>query len=81
MEIVYSSRLTLAQFFEQSGDNWLADHFYSSCLKTSLKIRGDGRRKECEANANMGVTLEKRGKWNQSLHGTKVIEIQNILSI
>lgn len=61
MEPVYNSRLALAQFFEQTGDNWLSDHFYGSCLKTSLKIRGDGRRREGEANANMGLALEKRG--------------------
>ncbi|EDO47081.1 predicted protein, partial [Nematostella vectensis] len=61
MDHVYSSLLALAQYFEQSGDAWLSDHFYSSCLKTSLKIRGDGRRKESEANCNVGLSLEKKG--------------------
>lgn len=62
MDQVYHSLLALARFFEEAGDFWLSDHFYGSCLKTSLKIRGDGRRKESEANCNMGLASEKRGK-------------------
>lgn len=61
MDQVYHSLLALARFFEETGDFWLSDHFYGSCLKTSLKIRGDGRRKESEANCNMGLASEKRG--------------------
>jgi hypothetical protein len=30
-------------------------------LEASVKVRGDGRRKEAEANFNMGVTYEKQG--------------------
>ena len=67
MDQVYHSLLALARFFEETGDFWLSDHFYSSCLKTSLKIRGDGRRKESEANCNMGLASEKRGKQNYVL--------------
>jgi len=37
-------------------------------LKTSLKIRGDGRRKESEANCNMGLASEKRGELICRLH-------------
>lgn len=62
MDQVYHSLLSLARFFEETGDFWLSDHFYGSCLKTSLKIRGDGRRKESEANCNMGLASEKRGE-------------------
>lgn len=61
MDQVYHSLLALARFFEETGDYWLSDHFYGSCLTTSLKIRGDGRRKESEANCNMGLASEKRG--------------------
>lgn len=61
MDQVYHSLLALARYFEETGDFWLSDHFYCSCLKTSLKIRGDGRRKESEANCNMGLASEKRG--------------------
>ena len=75
MDQVYHSLLALARFFEETGDFWLSDHFYSSCLKTSLKIRGDGRRKESEANCNMGLASEKRGKKNHLL--TSVILFQS----
>lgn len=61
MDQVYHSLLSLARFFEETEAFWLSDHFYGSCLKTSLKIRGDGRRKESEANCNMGLASEKRG--------------------
>lgn len=61
MDQVYHSLLALARFFEETGDSWLSDHFFDACLKTSLKIRGDGRRKESEANCNMGLASEKRG--------------------
>ena len=63
MDQVYHSLLALARFFEETQDFWLSDHFYGSCLKTSLKIRGDGRRKESEANCNMGLASEKRGEF------------------
>lgn len=64
MDIVYSCYLTLANYFEQSEDTFLSNHFYKSCLETSTKIRGDGRRKEAEANFNMGLTFEKQGDYN-----------------
>lgn len=67
MDQVYHSLLALARFFEETEDFWLSDHFYGSCLKTSLKIRGDGRRKESEANCNMGLASEKRGELITSL--------------
>ena len=63
MDIVYSCYLTLANYFEQSEDTFLSNHFYKSCLETSTKIRGDGRRKEAEANFNMGLTFEKQGDY------------------
>ena len=65
MDIVYSCYLTLANYFEQSEDTFLSNHFYKSCLETSTKIRGDGRRKEAEANFNMGLTFEKQGDYIQ----------------
>lgn len=67
MDQVYHSLLALARFFEETEDFWLSDHFYGSCLKTSLKIRGDGRRKESEANCNMGLASEKIGELITSL--------------
>jgi hypothetical protein len=61
MDVVYSCYLTLATYFEQSGDVSFSNHFYKLCLEASVKVRGDGRRKEAEANFNMGVTYEKQG--------------------
>jgi len=61
MDVVYQHLLTLAQYFEETKDTWLADHFYAKSLSTSLKVRGDSRRKEAEANSNMGLAQEKRG--------------------
>jgi hypothetical protein len=64
MDIVYHSLLSLAKYFEESGDLCLSNHFYDTCLTTSLKIRGDGRKKESEANCNMGLTSEKKGMYS-----------------
>lgn len=61
MDIVYNSYLSLAKYFEQSDDTFLSNHFYKLCLETSVKVRGDGRRKEAEANFSMGVAYEKQG--------------------
>lgn len=61
MDLVYYSLLVLVRFFEEIGDFWLLDYFYDSCFNISLKIRGDGRRKELEVNCNMGFVFEKRG--------------------
>lgn len=61
MDVVYNSYLTLATYFEQSGDISISNHFYKLCLDTSVKIRGDGRRRESEANFNMGIAHEKQG--------------------
>ena len=61
MDVVYSSYLTLATYFEQFGDILFSNHFYKQCIEASVKVRGDGRRKEAEANFNMGVTYEKQG--------------------
>mgnify|MGYP002804017197 CR=1 FL=1 len=60
MDVVYGCYLTLATYFEQSGDISFSNHFYKLCLEASVKVRGDGRRKEAEANFNMGVAYEKQ---------------------
>ena len=61
MDAVYSCYLKLATYFEKSGDISFSNHFYKLCLEASVKVRGDGRRKEAEANFNMGVAYEKKG--------------------
>ncbi|XP_077984211.1 tetratricopeptide repeat protein 29-like isoform X1 [Glandiceps talaboti] len=58
MEAVYAAQNKLAEYFKAIGDYWLSNHFYLSCLETSLQIKGDGRRKEAEANCNMGLAFE-----------------------
>eukprot|EP00795_Rhopilema_esculentum_P000833 gene833-10575_t len=68
---VYQSQLTLAEYFSAKADGWLSDYFYYQCLETSLQIRGDGRRKEAEANYNLGVTAEKRTDFMQAVHFTE----------
>ena len=61
LDAVYMCQRSLAQYFDQSGDIWLSDHFHQRCLQTSLAIRGDSRRKEGEAHCNVGLSLENRG--------------------
>ncbi|XP_002737930.1 tetratricopeptide repeat protein 29-like [Saccoglossus kowalevskii] len=58
MEAVYTAQHKLAEYFKAIEDYWLSDHFYTLCLDTSLQIKGDGRRKEAEANCNMGLGYE-----------------------
>lgn len=62
LERVYTSLQSLAEYFEETNDMWLADHFRSRCLETSLEIKNDGRRKEGEAHCNMGVSYEAKGE-------------------
>ena len=62
VESEYMSLRCLAQYFEQTGDTWLADHFHQRCLETSVLIKSDGRKKEGEAHCNVGLSLENRGK-------------------
>ncbi|XP_065885856.1 tetratricopeptide repeat protein 29-like isoform X2 [Dysidea avara] len=67
MESVYMSLRSLAQYFEQTGDIWLADHFHQRCLETSLLIKSDGRKKEGEAHCHVGLSLENRGDLVKSI--------------
>ena len=61
LDAVYMCQRSLAQYFDQTGDVWVSDHFHESCLQTSLLIKEDGRRKEGEAHCNIGLSLENRG--------------------
>ncbi|CAK8684012.1 unnamed protein product [Clavelina lepadiformis] len=60
-EEVYSCRHKLAQYFLETGDGWLSDHFFKTALETSLNIRLDGRKREAEAHCNMGLSCERNG--------------------
>ena len=68
---VYQCQLTLAEYFTSKNDAWLADYFYQKCLETSLQIRGDGRRKEAEANFNLGISAEKKLDFVEAVHYTE----------
>ena len=64
MEGVYEPRQALANYFLETDDLRLSDHFFNSCLETALQIHGGlGKRKEAEAHCNMGLAYERRSKW------------------
>ena len=73
MDIVYGCYLTLATYFEDLQETFLSNHFYKLCLDTSVKVRGDGRRKEAEANFNMGIAYEKQGAYYTDKYFTAFI--------
>nr|CAB3267335.1 tetratricopeptide repeat protein 29-like [Phallusia mammillata] len=60
-EEVYMCRHKLAEYFLESEDRWLSDHFYKTALESSLNIRLDGHRREAEARCNMGLSHERNG--------------------
>ena len=57
-EKIYEAQLALSKFFEQDKNYKLANYFYSASFDTSRQIRGDGRRREAEANFNLGTAAE-----------------------
>ncbi|XP_033098319.1 tetratricopeptide repeat protein 29-like isoform X2 [Anneissia japonica] len=65
LEVVYNARNKLAEYFLSTDDLWLSDHFFASCLDTSLNIPGDGRRKG-EAYCNMGLAFERRRDYGKA---------------
>jgi len=60
-EDVYACRHRLADYFLETGDHWLSDHFFKTALETSRNIRLDGRKREAEAHCNMGLVFERNG--------------------
>lgn len=38
MDTVYMAQRKLAQYFEQTKDTWLSDHFYHKCLETGTMV-------------------------------------------
>ncbi|XP_029459092.1 tetratricopeptide repeat protein 29 isoform X2 [Rhinatrema bivittatum] len=61
-EEVYRNQLSLAQFFKNSGDGWLSDHFFECCFNSAKHIKLDGGKKEAESHANLGLVREKHGQ-------------------
>ncbi len=58
---VYKCQFSLAKYFQQTGDKWLADHFYASSLATASSVDADGGRTAAEGHCNMAAALEERG--------------------
>lgn len=50
----------------------MADYFYQHCLGTSLRVGGDGRRREAEANFNLGILIEKKLDFVGATHYTEL---------
>ncbi|KAK6172611.1 hypothetical protein SNE40_016231 [Patella caerulea] len=59
---VYNARYQLATYFKSTGDKWLSDHFFNTCLKTSASITSDGGRLQAEGQCNVGLALELSGE-------------------
>ncbi|XP_046569064.1 tetratricopeptide repeat protein 29-like [Haliotis rubra] len=74
---VYKARYQLAQFFSSTGDKWLADHFFLTCLQTSTMVEDDGGRTRAEAFCNMGLALEESGEY---LDASEHLEAYHALS-
>lgn len=63
---VYMARYDLAHYFKQTGDKWLADHFFSTCLHVSSDVQGDAGRTRAEGHCNIGKALEERGDFKEA---------------
>ncbi|XP_046369889.1 tetratricopeptide repeat protein 29-like [Haliotis rufescens] len=74
---VYKARYQLAQYFSSTGDKWLADHFFLTCLQTSTMVEDDGGRTRAEAFCNMGLALEESGDY---LDASEHLEAYHALS-
>lgn len=58
---VYHNRFELARYFQSTGDKWLSDHFFNTCLETSSSIKGDGGKLRAQGYYNVGAALEDNG--------------------
>ena len=65
---VYRCRFDLARYFQSSGDKWLADHFFNTCLQTSAMVTTDGGKMQAEGYCNVALAQEENGMissiWN-----------------
>lgn len=57
---VYKAYVELAQYFQSTGDKWIADHFYLKALQASSRITTDGGQKRAEAYRNTGLAFEAK---------------------
>lgn len=60
----YAARYTLAQYFLSTGDRWLSDHLFQTCLSVASQEPG-GEQRLCEALRFVGLALEENGEWRQ----------------
>ena len=58
---MYIARNQLALYFRQTGDKWLVDHFFLTCLETAECIDTDGGRMLADGHCNVGIALEDNG--------------------
>lgn len=58
---MYRNRYELARYFQKTGDKWLADHFFETCLKTSQEVGGDDGKMQAQGHFNVGMALEENG--------------------
>ncbi|PVD34558.1 hypothetical protein C0Q70_05834 [Pomacea canaliculata] len=61
-EDVYQSRYELACYFQKTGDKWLVDHFFATCLDTANLVVSDGGKMKAEAHLHVGMALEQNDK-------------------
>ena len=64
---VYHNRFELARYFQSTGDKWLSDHFFNTCLDTSSSIKGDGGKLRAQGHYNVGAALEENGMFRHQI--------------
>ena len=65
---VYRARFELARYFQNSGDKWLSDHFFETCLQTSGQVETDGGKMQAEGFCNVAMAEEENGKCKDIKH-------------
>ncbi|KAK6976064.1 tetratricopeptide repeat protein 29 [Biomphalaria glabrata] len=64
----YQSRYDLAQSFKDNPDDqWLVDHFFTTCLEVAMKVPVEvGGKIQSEGHCNVGLCLQKRGNFREA---------------
>lgn len=58
---VYECRYELANYFISTGDKWLSDHFFQTCLEIAEGVVDDGGKIKALGQCNVGRSLEEKG--------------------
>lgn len=69
---VYKCQFKLARYFQGTGDKWLADHFFHSCLATTASVKGDDGKMEAEGHCNVGLAKEESGVYYSHILTSKL---------